>query len=468
MTININFFNKAGFQGLIVLVSSFFTGVAMANAVGPHTKTFNPTGSSEDFVSVHSGRSSPEGTYHLGLFMDLATNTSPYFQSSDSSLENEAAEGSLTKINDYVLFADIVAGYSFNSQLSLWIYAPVVLHTQIKETRSIYGEFNNRGISQLRLGPKYTFFESDTINLATIFTLGLNTVKENPYTGSGQALSTTLELAGDFRPLNKLILGANTGLRFAQTGSAASEYVNPYSHSFLYSLAGAYEFVQNYAGVVEIFGSTPLQKEMDLSDRHTTTLESLYGLKIRQDATTTIHAGLGTEIRHGVSSADLRLYAGMQKSFGASTQSQDFLAAPKETDFADNSADLWVSDLSMRDKADEILVVQSILFGLNSSRYEDPSSAHSELANLKRSLESDGGFKTLMIEGHTCTIGNRTYNNKLSRERAARIKRTLVREHNVPAHKIKIAGYGERFPIQSNRTEDGRRENRRVEFRIYR
>ena len=69
----------------------------------------------------------------------------------------------------------------------------------------------------------------------------------------------------------------------------------------------------------------------------------------------------------------------------------------------------------------------------------------------------------LTVEGHTCTIGGKEYNQKLSTRRANSVKNYL--EHcGVAEHKLKPIGYGFSKPIATNKTNAGRAKNRRVVF----
>ncbi|MBX3074310.1 OmpA family protein [Candidatus Obscuribacterales bacterium] len=69
----------------------------------------------------------------------------------------------------------------------------------------------------------------------------------------------------------------------------------------------------------------------------------------------------------------------------------------------------------------------------------------------------------LTVEGHTCTIGGKDYNLKLSTRRANSVKDYL--EHcGVAEHKLKPIGYGFSKPIATNKTNAGRAKNRRVVF----
>ena len=69
------------------------------------------------------------------------------------------------------------------------------------------------------------------------------------------------------------------------------------------------------------------------------------------------------------------------------------------------------------------------------------------------------------VVGHTDSIGSEAYNERLSRQRAEAVGRSL-RDSGVNGNRIIYYGQGETRPIASNETEEGRRRNRRVEIFI--
>jgi len=69
----------------------------------------------------------------------------------------------------------------------------------------------------------------------------------------------------------------------------------------------------------------------------------------------------------------------------------------------------------------------------------------------------------LEIQGHTDSQGSDEYNQGLSQRRADSVRNYLLQK-GVEARRLRAIGYGERFPIASNDTADGRALNRRVEF----
>ncbi len=65
------------------------------------------------------------------------------------------------------------------------------------------------------------------------------------------------------------------------------------------------------------------------------------------------------------------------------------------------------------------------------------------------------------IQGHTDSSGTDAYNQKLSERRAASVVKYLTSK-GVAASQLTSKGYGEKEPVASNKTKEGRAENRRV------
>lgn len=69
------------------------------------------------------------------------------------------------------------------------------------------------------------------------------------------------------------------------------------------------------------------------------------------------------------------------------------------------------------------------------------------------------------IAGHTDATGDSKYNMGLSKRRAAAVQKYLTGK-NIDQSRISVLSYGESKPIETNATKEGRRKNRRVEFKI--
>jgi OOP family OmpA-OmpF porin len=86
---------------------------------------------------------------------------------------------------------------------------------------------------------------------------------------------------------------------------------------------------------------------------------------------------------------------------------------------------------------------------------------------LDRLIETALRCSTANVEiaGHTDTDGEDTFNQSLSERRAQAVRDYLVRA-GLPADRFKATGYGSTRPVAVNDTEDGKAENRRIEFLV--
>lgn len=71
----------------------------------------------------------------------------------------------------------------------------------------------------------------------------------------------------------------------------------------------------------------------------------------------------------------------------------------------------------------------------------------------------------LVIEAHTDDVGSGTYNIDLSQQRAQSVEAYLT-SHGIASERLIPIGHGKNQPIASNKTEEGRGLNRRVEFSV--
>ena len=110
----------------------------------------------------------------------------------------------------------------------------------------------------------------------------------------------------------------------------------------------------------------------------------------------------------------------------------------------------------------ETFVLKDIFFEFDKSTLLQQS--YFELLCLKALLEV---YPTMRIEirGHTDNRGSTQYNLRLSESRAKAVADYLASK-GVDAKRLQYKGYGKSLPIDTNDTDEGRANNRRVEFRI--
>ncbi len=113
----------------------------------------------------------------------------------------------------------------------------------------------------------------------------------------------------------------------------------------------------------------------------------------------------------------------------------------------------------------DTLVIPDIFFA--TARYElSPLSFH--LLDSFASKLTPATIDSMVIEGHTDSIGKLAYNEALSMNRAMSVRDYLSAKVAGLVEKVTTRGYAYLRPIASNKTPKGRQMNRRVEIILYR
>jgi len=97
-------------------------------------------------------------------------------------------------------------------------------------------------------------------------------------------------------------------------------------------------------------------------------------------------------------------------------------------------------------------------------KYDLLPQSFDELDYLFDLVERNPQFNVL-IEGHTDSLGTDAYNKQLSKNRAQSVVNYLISK-GCRQTRLLWEGYGKKQPVASNKTEEGRQLNRRVEFTL--
>lgn len=119
--------------------------------------------------------------------------------------------------------------------------------------------------------------------------------------------------------------------------------------------------------------------------------------------------------------------------------------------------------LEARETAEGLALTMRDVFFETDSAQLTPA-ARGDLARLATWLR-DRPDRNVVIEGHTDSQGSDAYNADLALRRAQAVRAYLAQQGVEPA-RLLAQGYGERHPIASNASADGRRQNRRVEMLV--
>lgn len=136
----------------------------------------------------------------------------------------------------------------------------------------------------------------------------------------------------------------------------------------------------------------------------------------------------------------------------------DDLDLSKKSGFTEPTVDIVLDSIIVGSK----VTIGDIFFDFNSATLQEASYF---------TLDKQASFLTeakdirFEIEGHTDSIGGDAYNKDLSLRRAESVRQYLISK-GIAADRLTSHGYGSEQPISDNESEEGRKMNRRVVFRI--
>lgn len=107
------------------------------------------------------------------------------------------------------------------------------------------------------------------------------------------------------------------------------------------------------------------------------------------------------------------------------------------------------------------IAVYGVFF--DSGQAEVKSESDAALAEIAKLLKLKADLK-LYVVGHTDTVGNMRSNIDLSQRRADATVKVLVNKHGIAPSRLQAWGDGPTSPVATNKTEEGRAKNRRVEL----
>ncbi|OFZ84671.1 MAG: hypothetical protein A2W21_09330 [Betaproteobacteria bacterium RBG_16_66_20] len=112
--------------------------------------------------------------------------------------------------------------------------------------------------------------------------------------------------------------------------------------------------------------------------------------------------------------------------------------------------------------AEKVTLAADVLFDFDKSILK--TEGKNKLDDLATKVKAIN-LEVVIAIGHTDSIGSDAYNQKLSVRRAESVKAYLVSK-GVEPNRIYTEGKGEKQPVASNKTKDGRQKNRRVEIEV--
>ena len=179
-------------------------------------------------------------------------------------------------------------------------------------------------------------------------------------------------------------------------------------------------------------------------------VELLAGLKWRSRGGVTVTVGGGPGLSKGAGTPDYRVFLLVGRT--VPPYHPQGMIEP-------SNADLVSID---REKM-ALTTIEPVYFGTDDDLIAKRS--YAELERVAQVLVANPWIKKVRVEGHTDNHGGEAYNLNLSQLRAISVAKFLV-DHGVDPDVLEAKGFGLSKPVASNDTEEGRAQNRRVEFII--
>ena len=430
---------------------------------------------------------------------------------------NEYEDEQTTFIRNMITF-DVGGGVSFWRVLEVALVIPAVLYQDGRGTDNALGEpiiedpTGTSGLDDLRLHLKFDLLhgvfrqKTENFGLALIpvltFPIG-KYVEGDSFIGDSQVtIHTKLAFTANF---GRVRIGLNLGYLWREEKEF---YFADLSHRLSYGAAIEVRLFSRMYGIVELFGQNGFSSEMLSSP-----FEFDAALRYRFRSGIAMTFGMGAGIVGGVGTPAMRTFLALAYAppdkepeplppadRDGDTILDDVDACPDDPEDMDGFEDedgcpdtdndqdgIPDSDDECPDvpedmdgdededgcpeepkalaviDGNEIRLMQKIHFATNSSKIVGDVSF--EVLEAVVQILNDNPEINVLIEGHTDKTGSRKYNLSLSKKRANSVKSYLAKQ-GISNKRLKTAGSGFDVPIADNDTEEGKAENRRVEFHI--
>ncbi|OGU42296.1 MAG: hypothetical protein A2X61_05970 [Ignavibacteria bacterium GWB2_35_12] len=152
------------------------------------------------------------------------------------------------------------------------------------------------------------------------------------------------------------------------------------------------------------------------------------------------------------------------EKYGVIAEAKDYIAIDENLDLRDikkyeeQKKDLYLVPI----EEGQTIKMNNLFFEFG--KYEILQDSYPELNRIIKFLNDNPTIK-IQINGHTDNIGKDKSNKLLSQNRAGAVAEYLT-TNGVPYNRLITKGFGDSKPVADNNTEEGRHQNRRVEFVI--
>ena len=187
------------------------------------------------------------------------------------------------------------------------------------------------------------------------------------------------------------------------------------------------------------------------------------------------------ELGRGVSRADERAQGADSKAGDAAREAaranDSAASASKQAGAAQSTADKGVAQAAQAERSVgtlgnrvenldnfKLASTETVLFAVGKSELSKEAEAQldafaAKVVPMKHYI--------VEVQGFTDSTGASAANVELSRRRAAAVVRYLTLDGKLPLYRVNTIGYGKASPAADNKTRDGRKQNRRVEVKLF-
>lgn len=154
--------------------------------------------------------------------------------------------------------------------------------------------------------------------------------------------------------------------------------------------------------------------------------------------------------------------AAQQKAAALQAKKEAEAAAKKAQQGKDAAALAAIGKVQTTESEISVILNNDILF-----QYGQTDLSRNSKQTLNKAVELLNKIpnRSLLIQGHTDSVGSEEFNMELSEKRAKTVYDYMMQQ-GLKIKKVSYKGYGETKPIADNNTKEGRTANRRVEFKI--
>lgn len=197
-------------------------------------------------------------------------------------------------------------------------------------------------------------------------------------------------------------------------------------------------------------GQTPEQRAV--------TLESRENALKQADSTISEVAAVAIQKNEELKARNASLIVSQDENKALKRKEQDDkVVADAAALFSDNEADVY--------RQEGLLIIRLKTMNFASGRSDLPSDSLVILNKVKEVIRGIGPGQ-ITVQGHTDGIGSAITNQKLSQSRAQSVMTYFTSDKVLENNEITSIGYGYTKPLATNKTKEGRAQNRRVDIVI--